>query len=183
MSKKVLVLGLATLIFFGIFSYLIIEFVREESFSEVIFRGINIPLQLIIGAAYGCLVSFLAILITFSRFFETELDFYTRKVSPFNLDRLQIVFLSLCAGIGEELFFRAAVQPVLGVWVTSVIFVAIHGYLNPYNWRISIYGIFMVISMSGLGFLFDKTGFFTAMAAHTVIDIVLLYKLSKRTYS
>lgn len=42
--------------------------------------------------------------------------------------------LAVGAGIGEEILFRGALQPVLGIWFTSVLFAVVHvqyGLLNP----------------------------------------------------
>lgn len=90
-----------------------------------------------------------------------------------------IIFVSLCAGIGEEIFFRGIIQPYLGIVVTAIIFVAIHGYLNPKNLKITVYGVYMVFAIMLLGYLTDKFGLITAITAHTVIDVVLLIKTKK----
>jgi membrane protease YdiL (CAAX protease family) len=42
------------------------------------------------------------------------------------LSSFEIVLLALASGFAEELFFRGAMQPVLGLVVTSVIFGAVH---------------------------------------------------------
>ena len=42
--------------------------------------------------------------------------------------------LAIGAGIGEEILFRGALQPVLGIWFTSLLFAVVHvqyGLLNP----------------------------------------------------
>lgn len=42
--------------------------------------------------------------------------------------------LAIGAGIGEEILFRGALQPVLGIWFTSALFAVVHvqyGLLNP----------------------------------------------------
>lgn len=42
--------------------------------------------------------------------------------------------LAVGAGIGEEILFRGALQPVLGIWFTSLLFAVVHvqyGLLNP----------------------------------------------------
>lgn len=44
------------------------------------------------------------------------------------------LLLALGAGIGEEILFRGALQPVLGIWFTSLLFAIVHvqyGLLNP----------------------------------------------------
>ncbi|HJL17880.1 MAG TPA: CPBP family intramembrane glutamic endopeptidase [Sandaracinaceae bacterium LLY-WYZ-13_1] len=42
------------------------------------------------------------------------------------LDRVTVPILALCSGIGEELFFRGALQPSIGLVATSVIFGLVH---------------------------------------------------------
>ncbi|UCH30230.1 MAG: CPBP family intramembrane metalloprotease, partial [Myxococcales bacterium] len=42
------------------------------------------------------------------------------------LSSLEITLLALTSGFAEELFFRGAMQPVLGLLVTSIIFGAVH---------------------------------------------------------
>ncbi len=45
-------------------------------------------------------------------------------ISP--LSPTEITLLALASGLGEELFFRGALQPVLGLLLTSLIFGALH---------------------------------------------------------
>ena len=90
-----------------------------------------------------------------------------------------IFFVSFCAGFGEEVLFRGVLQPKLGIWLTAVIFVGIHGYLNPNNWRISIYGIYLTIVIALTGYLSRHFGLTTAIITHMIIDVILFYKLAK----
>src|SRR5690606_14751744 len=89
------------------------------------------------------------------------------------LSRAGMLVLSLCAGIGEELFFRAGIQPFLGIWWTAILFVFIHGYLDPRNWRISIYGLVMVGIIAWFGYRFETIGIVAAMIAHAAFDFIL----------
>ena len=75
--------------------------------------------------------------------------------------------------MGEELLFRGAIQYWLGIWLTAILFVAIHGYLNPKNWKLSIYGVFMTFAIVGIGYFFEYFGIITAMSAHFMIDVYL----------
>jgi hypothetical protein len=46
----------------------------------------------------------------------------------------QWLALSIGAGVGEEILFRGALQPVLGIWFTSILFAIVHvqyGFLTP----------------------------------------------------
>lgn len=179
--NKILTLGLGTLLFFGLGGFYLIEQVQERSFVTVLLEGMTVPLQLGFGIAYGLVTALLALWIISRDFFKKEKKFYHSIIFQLNLNFASIIFLSLCAGIGEEIFFRAGLQPLLGLWPTSVIFVLLHGYLNPYNWRISIYGIAMVFFMAGVGYLFREVGLISAMAAHAVLDIILFMKLVDKT--
>jgi uncharacterized protein len=42
------------------------------------------------------------------------------------LSTREVLWLALLSGIGEEIFFRAALQPHLGLWVTTTIFGLLH---------------------------------------------------------
>ncbi len=39
-----------------------------------------------------------------------------------------LVLLAVCSALGEELFFRAAMQPQLGLWATSLVFGMMHAF-------------------------------------------------------
>src|SRR5690606_280534 len=112
-------------------------------------------------------------------FLSSTRNFFTRLISELQLNTVQIVFVSICAGIGEELLFRGAIQPVAGIFITSLVFVALHGYLNPFNPRIIVYGVFMTFFIIFLGYLTERLGILSSIVAHTVIDIYLLRKLSQ----
>ncbi|MBY5957963.1 CPBP family intramembrane metalloprotease [Membranicola marinus] len=167
-------LSLLTLLLFGAGGYLVIEYAQDQDFLEVLESGRGINTQLMTGLIAGMLASVVAVGLISRRFFKEEMECYKGLIDQLNLRFLDIIFLSLCAGIGEELFFRGGIQPFLGIWWTSILFVLLHGYLNPKNWRISIYGMVMVGIIAGFGFLFRDIGLISAMTAHAVLDIVLL---------
>jgi uncharacterized protein len=177
MNKLVLLLGFVTLIVFGALGIALVEQVQQEKFTELLLRGFPVWQQLIIGTVFGFLTAMLAWRIIQSKFFTRERQKYAELIGSLNLNTAGIIFISLCAGIGEEIAFRAGLQPLLGIWLTSVIFVALHGYLNPFNWRISSYGLVMVFVIAGMGFLFQEAGLISAITAHAVFDIVLIKKL------
>ena len=175
---KVLVLGLGTVLIFGLTGIFIVEKFQENSFFELLKKGLSIPVQLFIGLLYGSISALIALFIINKKFFKKEKQFYYEKISSLDLGTGGIIFISFCAGTGEEIFFRAAIQPYLGLWLTSIIFVAIHGYLNPFNWRISIYGFFMTLIIAGFGYLMEYSGLITVIIAHTIFDLILLKKIT-----
>jgi membrane protease YdiL (CAAX protease family) len=175
---KILVLGLGTVIIFGVSGFLIVENFQEITFFELLKRGRSLPVQVLIGFTYGSLSALLALFIINKKFFRKEKKYYHDKISSLELNNSGIVFISICAGVGEEIFFRAALQPFLGIWLTSILFVAIHGYLNPFNWVISVYGFFMTLVIAGFGYLMEFSGLITVIIAHTIFDMILLKKFT-----
>ena len=77
------------------------------------------------------------------------------------------------------MFFRGAIQPLAGIWVTSFLFVLLHGYINPRNWPLTIYGLYMVAVIGVLGIFTEHFGIITAITGHIMIDYILLKKLSE----
>ncbi len=173
MKKRLLWAALFTLIGFPLIGWGLLYFFREAPLA-VIFRS-SAPLwqQILVGLLSGFLLGRLAQALVSLPFLKETQQKYGILVRRLNLNHLEIIFISICAGFGEELLFRGAIQPLVGVWITAIIFVAIHGYLSPTNWRISIYGIFMTLAIALLGLFTDWLGIYTACLAHAMIDYVL----------
>lgn len=180
MNKKIIHLATLTLIGFPLIGWVILIFTGGPPFLEL-FR-IDYPLykQIIVGMVIGAAAGGLAWLIIQSKIMDGVRQKYSRQIGQFNLSPLQIIYLSACAGIGEEILFRGVIQPYLGIWITAVFFVAIHGYLNPLNKSLFIYGVYMTAVIALIGLFAEEMGLYTAMAAHTAIDLVLLFKMTKR---
>jgi membrane protease YdiL (CAAX protease family) len=136
--------------------------------------GENILVQLAVGVVVGLLAGFGARFLISQPFMAGVRMKYARLFANLELSMSEVLFIALCAGFGEEILFRGALQPLLGIPITSVFFVLIHGYLNPKDWRISIYGLFMTAVIFGFGYMTEFFGIWSAMVAHTVIDIILL---------
>ena len=142
---------------------------------------LNTPIlkQVIYGAGFGILSGLLSIRIIKMKFFKSEKNYYQNIIQHLGLDYFGIFFISFCAGFGEEVFFRGVLQQYFGVWLTAVLFVALHGYLNPKKWRRVVYGVFLVFVSGGFGYLYEWYGVWCAVTAHMVIDIILLYFSTK----
>ncbi|WP_339062644.1 CPBP family intramembrane glutamic endopeptidase [Tepidibacillus marianensis] len=77
--------------------------------------------------------------------------------------------ISIVVGFSEELLFRGAIQGLIGVNLTSILFTLIHfRYLN--RWVLTIEAF--VISLA-LGYLSFYLGWFSNFVAHTLIDFLL----------
>lgn len=105
--------------------------------------------------------------------------FFAQLMADYRVQPWQIWALSFCAGVGEELLFRGFVQHFLGVWITALLFVVLHGYLNPLNRPLFVYGLLLCVVSAGFGWLTQLFNLPAAMAAHFWIDVVLLYYLNR----
>ena len=133
--------------------------------------------QLAVGVVMGLLAGFAARFIISRDFMRSVRLKYARMFGNLDLSLSEVMFIAICAGFGEELLFRGVIQPLLGIVITSVLFVAIHGYLNPKDWRVSVYGLFMSAVIFGFGLATDFFGIWSAIIAHTLVDVILLLDL------
>lgn len=145
--------------------------------QERLLSGAGLGPQLLIGAAGGLCIGVIAQWIVDLPFMQRATSRYVEMIAPLNLNIQEIIFISLCAGVGEEVLFRAAIQPSIGIWPTSVLFIALHGYISFKEWRISVYGFVMTGMIALLGYATETLGVWSAVAAHTVIDVFLLARM------
>lgn len=168
------ILSLLSLVVFVFIGGLVHHHFMQDSLFVVFFEGWDFSNQAWIGLAFGMVSAFLAWALIKLPVMKTVRAFFLHFLKPFHLRMSDILFISACAGIGEELLFRATLQPVLGIWLTALLFVTLHGYLSIHNWPLTIYGIFMIIVAAGLGYLYRHIGIVAAIIAHFAIDVALL---------
>jgi hypothetical protein len=78
----------------------------------------------------------------------------------------QMLLLGLSAGIGEELTLRGALQPKLGIALTSLLFAALH---VQYSW----YGMLAILGLGLiLGAIRRSSGTTAAILAHALYDLL-----------
>ena len=103
-----------------------------------------------------------------------------KKPSPaanVDLSGAKPLIFSLLAGVGEETLFRGALQPLWGIWLTSLVFAALHfrtarfahGRLKQLQYLVGVFAVSV-----GLGFFFARFGLSVAIALHAALDIVAL---------
>jgi uncharacterized protein len=180
MSKKTIhLLGLLTLIGFPLISFLIIFlFDLNISFSVLQFKEITVS-QIFIGLIVGLVFSGFGLKIFEKPSFKEEIEIQKRLISSLNLRFLDKVFLSFCAGFGEEVLFRVFIQNYLGIILTSILFIAVHGYFKPKSLVKSLYGVFLIPFVLILGFGYEYIGFWFAVAAHFSYDLLIFMKIEK----
>ncbi len=84
------------------------------------------------------------------------------------------LWFGLIAGIPEEILFRGALQPVLGLVGASLIFGALHAITLAYF----LYALVAGLILGGVAWL--TGGLWTPVAAHIVIDVVMFVLLLAR---
>ena len=176
-KNSFLSLGFITLFGFGIAGFLVNYFFSDQVWYFPFLNRTNFFLQLAIGIPFGFISAFAGWKIVNIKKLKDGFKDYSNLLGNLDLSIHEIIFISFCAGFGEELFFRGALQQFWGIWITAIFFVAIHGYLNPKNWKLSVYGIFMTIVIAALGYGYEFFGIWTSISAHFAIDVFLLYKM------
>lgn len=95
--------------------------------------------------------------------------------SRLDLRGLNPLWISIAAAVGEEMLFRAALQPWLGMWIVSLLFLVTH--IPVYRFRkldgatlSQVAGIFGCSVL--LGLVFDHVGLLAAVLVHLWIDVV-----------
>jgi len=77
------------------------------------------------GLALGFAVVFLSrLLLRWSRWARELFDWFAGLLGPLTVG--QAILLAALSALGEELLFRGAIQPSLGLWLTSAIFALMH---------------------------------------------------------
>lgn len=177
-KRSLYLLGLITLIVFPIPTFVVLYYFYDIQPLEILqfdsFQIIPVGFGLQLGFIYGIF----ALLLMKSRIFDDLPVNIEQLVKRMRLSFLDALLLSLCAGIGEELLFRSGVQFFLDPVTTSIIFIAIHGYLNPLNWRMSIYGLIILPFVLFISYGFEYFGLWFAIAAHFMYDFVLFRSIS-----
>lgn len=177
---KIRFLGLVTLLIFPIPGYFIASYYNEVLFTEFLQVNRIEIIPLVYGLQIGFVYAFIAYLFMKAPFFDQLPNKVDRIIDQLPLTYADGIFLSACAGIGEELLFRAGIQPLLGPWITSVVFVALHGYLNPWNWKFSMYGLIVLPFIVVISFGFIHFGLWFSIAAHFAYDAVLFVIMIKK---
>ncbi len=128
-----------------------------------------------LGVALGCL------LIAVTRWLETWGP-VKRLIDGFAsiLGRVtgpQAIALALASSLGEELLFRGAMQPWLGIWLTSAIFGACH---FPLDRQFLAWPLFAFGAGVGLGYTADASGSLIApIIAHFTVNWINLRHITR----
>jgi membrane protease YdiL (CAAX protease family) len=137
-----------------------------------------LPTQALAGMAAGAAIAGgqLLLLRVWGRWRE-----YTRAaVQSLRLTPAQVVATALMVSVAEELFFRAAIQPLLGIWLASAVFALAHMRLDREAWArerltFALVTLALLFAVSAsLGLAYARVGLVSAMMSHFVYDVIVL---------
>ena len=171
-------MGLITLVIFPLLAWPILYFTDRHFFDLFTIENdqfLSIFSFLSIGIFFGLAV----IWISEHPYFEDSLSKYTKILINFKITIWRAFYLSVCAGVGEEIFFRGALQPLLGIVLTAFFFVAIHGYFSIKDWKVSFFALLLTGFIIILGWSAREFSLWHAIAGHFSYDFVLLLYLYK----
>jgi membrane protease YdiL (CAAX protease family) len=180
-QRNLFLLGLFTLLGMGGIGLAILYFAEGVTPATFFTAGSGYMHQVGFGTLFGISSAVAALWIVNLKWFANEMQFFTDLINKQAPTYAHAVFYSFCAGVGEEILFRGGIQPYLGIWLTSFVFILLHGYINPFNIALSIYGLFMVLISSGLGYLFEMYGIIASITAHFLFDLVM-FVFMRRTF-
>lgn len=132
----------------------------------------------LIGIEFGLLVGAIMLVATNGMGKQT-FNQQIRLIRSFRLTVLDTLFLSLCAGLGEEYLFRIALQEWFHPLLVAVFFVAIHGYINPMDMSTTKFGLFVLLFIIALSYAVSVQGLWFCIMAHAAYDFLLLLYWSR----
>ena len=175
---------LATCVVLCALAIAVILLFHPRPYFSAILHGQPVGYQTLTGIAFGA--AYWGISLLGSRFIGRG---STAKHIAECYNRLDLrgwnpLWIAAAAGLGEELFFRGALQPLLGIWVTSVLFVLVHirAYrLTTLNKRVLLQSVSIFAIGVAFGYVAIYIGLLTAMIVHAGIDVVGLYAIRRMT--
>lgn len=169
-----------TLLGMGGIGMVLIVLVQERSIVPVLHADRSIAVLLGAGTLAGAVMSMGGWFIIRRPWLRPVLDRYASIIGPLAPSLWQQVMVSACAGVGEELLFRGALQHWLGIPLTALLFVALHGYLDPRDRPVMAYGLYLSAWMLGFGWFALHHGLLAPMVAHAVFDLFIMSRLVAR---
>jgi len=160
-----------------VLSWFVIVLLQKKHFLSIFAQGQAIDRQLLPGLLFGVTAGFFSLFLLKKPVFRELRKLFQYVITEPKLSVFDIFFISMVTGVSEEILFRAGIQPLIGIWWSSLLFISLHGYFNPRNRRTSLYGLLMFLVSVGLGFLYERVGLVAAVSAHAAVDMVILYGL------
>lgn len=153
-----------------------ISWIRFRSLAPLAILRVPVPIQLLEGLVVGAIVGS-ATVAWFLRapIFEAGRAAARGVLASAPLTRADVTSMAIAAGVGEELLFRGAVQPLIGVTGTSIGFTLVHAWVPLTGIARAAYAAFVFGVSVVLGLICLRSGLVAAMTAHATVDLVILW--------
>jgi membrane protease YdiL (CAAX protease family) len=140
-------------------------------------RAWSVPAALGAGLAAGLVALAISEALTrWTALGQALSDLLAESLGP--LDRANAWLLALASGLAEEMFFRGALQPKVGILGASILFGAAH--FLPRR-ELALWSVYAIGIGLGLGALYEWTGQLVApVAAHVLVNGINLPRLAGR---
>jgi membrane protease YdiL (CAAX protease family) len=144
---------------------------------EAAARAWSVPAALGAGLAAGLVALAISEALTrWTALGKALSELLAESIGP--LDRANAWLLALASGLAEEMFFRGALQPKVGIVGASILFGAAH--FLPRR-ELALWSVYAIGIGLGLGALYEWTGQLVApVAAHVLVNGINLPRLAGR---
>ena len=156
---------------------LLIRIFADMTPLQLLFGGRSIyiqPVLGIIGLVVLAIPAFLAI-----KYKPELVEDGLEEILPIcKLSLGKLAFMSILAGISEELLFRAFIQEMVGIWPASVAFMLAHFGFWFRQEKVAdkvLFGIFYLLAGVWLGLIYQQAGIIAAAIAHAGYDYILFW--------
>ena len=149
-----------------------IDIYRIEGRSTSLFLALSPLIGLAVALAVVALSRFTVHRFEWARRLHTD---FRSLLGP--LSGREILILAVASAVGEELLFRGALQPMIGIWPQAVVFALLH--IGPGTrflpWTLSAFAVGLVF-----GWLFQATGDLGGpIVAHFAINFMNLHFIAR----
>ena len=181
-TGKLLIMSIVSANVYFFLSIIIIKYWHDGWIVDLFNSQFTVWSQVGVGLGAGIIASAIVYLVINLPPLSTVLSDFSvfRALSKARFSLFDKTQISFFAGTGEELLFRGAIQPLLGNWITSAIFIGIHGYFKFRSAGHILFGIMMFCLSLMLGYLTSEIGLISAMIAHSVYDLIMLILIQKK---
>ena len=154
-----------------------------QALLTIVLDGQPVAAQIGWGITFGLAISITSsVIVLFFPPFSSLRRQVLELLNRLDLSGLNPLWFGLAAGIGEELLFRGALQPIVGVWWASLIFTLAHfrtGQFHSMNWQKLIYATSVFIAGLFLGYVFSEIGLIAAIVTHATVDVVWFFSVRR----
>jgi membrane protease YdiL (CAAX protease family) len=167
------------LVFYGLLSivgYSLSRVFGDLSYFRIVVPSVNDIIFLVIVVVISTIIS-VALLKT-KKGKRMVVEF--KNMFP-NMGIFERGIIAISSGMGEEIFFRGFLQPIIGIFITSILFGVVH---IPPNKNMKMWPFFAIVVGFMLGCLLKYTGTIVIpIVAHALINFIgfiIIISLKKR---